>query len=126
VADESDIRGFWAYGGRFIGPVMGFGSMRVYEKVFGSAPPNMVYHHNVMQFKDNVNKFGEWFIHNSRNVMLISRDLHAHITSLQKSILPYTDNMVYHQWVRQFDYPRQYMEGIRLYERAVRDMAGTF
>jgi hypothetical protein len=123
IADESDVRGFWSFSGRFIGPVMGFSSMQMFEKVFGKAPPDMIYHHNVMQFKDNIAKFGPWFIHNTRNIMLIPQHIHNRITILQNSILPYTNGLVYNQWVRQFDYYRQYQEGIKLYQQAVRDAA---
>jgi hypothetical protein len=124
VTDESDVRGFWRSGGRFLGPVMGFNSMHVFEKVFGKAPLDMVYHHNVMQFRDNITKFGPWFIHNTRNIMLIPRDIHDRITWLQNTVRPYSDGLVYHQWVRQFDYSRQYREGIKLYQQAVTDMSG--
>lgn len=79
--------------------VEGFGSMSSFRRAYGSAGPNVQWHHVVEQHSANVGRFGAQSIHNTSNIVRLDSAIHQQVSGYYSSIQPFTGGQTVRQWV---------------------------
>jgi hypothetical protein len=95
----------------------GFKSFSAFKRAMGRAGDNMEWHHIVEQHESNITKFGAEKIHNTSNLIKLSKDIHIRISGYYSSIQPFTSGLTVRQWVGTQDYQGQYSFGIETLNR---------
>jgi hypothetical protein len=118
VADDEGGGGpkWWWRLGRFVGPTMGFQSFPAFKRAFGPAGNDMEYHHIVLQTEQNIQRFGAWFIHNTRNIIPLPSRIHDRISAFYNSSIQPGGPLV-REVVEQWDYIDQFNFGMEVVKR---------
>jgi hypothetical protein len=95
---------------------MGFQSFEAFKRALGPAGPGKDYHHIVLQTEQNVEKFGEWFIHNSRNIIPLDATIHHRISGFFNSSM-WPGGPLVRDVVSQWSYIDQYNYGMEVLRR---------
>jgi RHS repeat-associated protein len=99
----------------------GFGSFYKFKKAMGSAGKGKAWHHIVEQHEDNLLKFGNEQIHNTKNVISLpdmAGDVHKKITGYYNSIDPtYSTTEIVRDVIKNWSFEDQYNFGIRQIKR---------
>jgi RHS repeat-associated protein len=92
-----------------------YGSHRAFKSAFGDAGPGKQWHHLVEQHGDNIAKFGEAAIHNPRNYVLVTDELHTAINAIYSKSDPLTGQS-FREYVKTLPFEEQRAIGIRVLE----------
>lgn len=104
--------------GIFVGPTRAFGSFNSLKSALGPAGEGKVYHHIVEKRAANVERFGAQAIHNTRNVVVISREANQAIANFYSSIprSGFTGGLRVREWLATQTLAEQEAFGLRILE----------
>ncbi|MFA6172021.1 MAG: RHS repeat-associated core domain-containing protein [Patescibacteria group bacterium] len=90
---------------------IGFKSFRSFKRAFGAAGEGKEWHHIVEQTGKNIKKFGEEQIHNTQNLMSVSKEVNQKINAYYSSKRSFTGGQTVRDWVSGQSYEQQYKFG---------------
>ncbi|MFO0969604.1 MAG: RHS repeat-associated core domain-containing protein, partial [Gemmataceae bacterium] len=85
--------------GFYLGPPQGFSSFDTLKRFLGPAGDGRVWHHIVEQRGANITRFGATVIHNTRNVVAITRGANEAINRYYSSIRSFTGGRTVRAWL---------------------------
>lgn len=88
-------------------PYEEFASFRAFKRAMGSAGEGKVWHHIVEQRASNIARFGAEAIHNTHNVLPISREANQAIADYYSSIRRFTGGKTVREWLRAQSFAEQ-------------------
>ena len=111
----SDVTG-GIVGRKVIAPatVNSFNSFGALKRALGPAGEGKVWHHIVEQRATNATRFGAEGIHNTSNVVAISREANQAIANYYSSIRPFSNGLPVRQWLGTQTFPEQSSFGNRI------------
>jgi RHS repeat-associated protein len=98
----------------FAAPVRSFSSFDALKRALGLAGEGQVWHHIVEQRAANVTRFGAEAIHNTSNVVRLSRDANQAIANYYSRIRPFTNGQTVRQWLGTQSFAQQDAFGRRI------------
>ena len=90
-----------------------FKSFNALKNELGPAGEGQVWHHIVEQRAANIEQFGAEAIHNTQNVVSVSREVNQSLANYYSTVQPFTQGQTVRQWLgsqswrQQFDYGQQ-------------------
>lgn len=110
--------------GKNITEATGFTSFYYVKKALGDKKAGFQYHHLVQQGWGNIEKFGVKKIHNTKNVVQISDELHAKITShYAKKYKGKYDNETFAKYMSKKSYEEQYKTATEILHRYAEELS---
>ncbi len=91
----------------------GFKSFNAFKKIMGKAGKDKHWHHIVEQTKNNIARFGNESVHNTRNLVRVNATNHYKISAHYSSKLPGMNQTV-RKWLSTKSYEFQYNYGINI------------
>jgi hypothetical protein len=99
---------------------IGFKSFGSFKRVFGPAGEGKEWHHIVEQTGRNVEKFGEEQIHNTQNLMSVSKEVNQKINAYYSSKDYFTNGQTVRQWISEQSFQKQYEFGKQILNKALK------